>query len=59
MNGMQVKAKLWLSTSNFDRLEIHYIYKEVSWLNITKRELRILSGQCLNCIIPDKKILIN
>ena len=40
-----------------ERLEIHYTPKHGSWLNIAEIELRVLSGQCLNRRIPDKKIL--
>jgi hypothetical protein len=40
-----------------DRLEIHYTPKHGSWLNIAEIELRVLSGQCLNRRIPDKKTL--
>jgi hypothetical protein len=40
-----------------DRLEIHYTPKHGSWLNIAEIELRIVSTQCLNRRIPDKKTL--
>lgn len=40
-----------------DRLEMHYTPKHGSWLNIAEIELRVISGQCLNRRIPDKKIL--
>lgn len=40
-----------------DRLEIHYTPKHGSWLNIAEIELRIVSTQCLNRRIPDKKSL--
>jgi len=40
-----------------ERLEIHYTPKHGSWLNIAEIELRVLSGQCLNRRIPDKKTL--
>jgi hypothetical protein len=40
-----------------NKLEIHYIPKHGSWLNIAEIELRILIGQCLNRRIPDKTIL--
>lgn len=41
----------------FERLEIHYTPKHGSWLNIAEIELRVLTGQCLNRRIPDKKTL--
>ena len=40
-----------------DRLEIHYTPKHGSWLNIAEIELRVVSTQCLNRRIPDKKTL--
>lgn len=40
-----------------DRLEIHYTPKHGSWLNIAEIELRVITGQCLNRRIPDKKTL--
>jgi len=40
-----------------ERLEIHYTPKHGSWLNIAEIELRVLSGQCLNRRIHDKKTL--
>ena len=40
-----------------ERLEIHYTPKHGSWLNIAEIELRVLSGQCFNRRIPDKKTL--
>ena len=40
-----------------ERLEIHYTPKHGSWLNIAEIELRVLSDQCLNRRIPDKKTL--
>ena len=40
------------------RLEIHYTPKHGSWLNIAEIELRILTVQCLNRRIADKKFLI-
>jgi len=41
----------------FERLEIHYTPKHGSWLNIAEIELRVLTGQCLNRRIPDKRTL--
>ena len=40
-----------------ERLEIHCTPKHGSWLNIAEIELRVLSDQCLNRRIPDKKTL--
>lgn len=40
-----------------DRLEIHYTPKHASWLNMAEIELGILSRQCLDRRIPDKKTL--
>jgi hypothetical protein len=40
-----------------NKLEIHYIPKHGSWLNIAEIELRILISQCLNRRIPDKTSL--
>jgi len=40
-----------------DRLEIHYTPKHGSWLNIAEIELRVITGQCLNRRIPDKRML--
>jgi hypothetical protein len=40
-----------------ERLEIHYTPKHGSWLNIAEIELRVLTGQCLNRRISDKKTL--
>ena len=40
-----------------ERLEIHYMPKHGSWLNIAEIELRVLIGQCLNRRIPDAKTL--
>lgn len=40
-----------------DRLEIHYTPKHGSWLNIAEIELSILTRQCLQRRIPDKRSL--
>ena len=40
-----------------DKLEIHYIPKHGSWLNIAEIELSILSRQCLDQRIPDVSTL--
>ena len=40
-----------------DRLEMHYTPKHGSWLNIAEIELRVLTGQCLNRRVPDKRTL--
>jgi hypothetical protein len=38
-------------------LESHSTLKHVSWLNMAKYELSVLSRQCLNRRIPDKATL--
>lgn len=38
-----------------DRLEMHYTPKHGSWLNIAEIELSVLSRQCLDRRIPDRK----
>jgi DDE superfamily endonuclease len=40
-----------------DKLEIHYTPKHGSWLNIAEIELSILSRQCLNRRMGDKRLL--
>ena len=40
-----------------DRLDIHYTPKHGSWLNMAEIELGVLTRQCLNRRIPDKKTL--
>lgn len=40
-----------------DRLEIHHTPKHGSWLNIAEIELSILTRQCLQRRIPDKRSL--
>lgn len=40
-----------------ERLEIHYTPKHGSWLNIAEIELSVLTRQCLQRRIPDKKTL--
>lgn len=42
-----------------DRLEIHYTPKHGSWLDMAEIELSILSRQCLDQRIPDKKTIKN
>ncbi len=41
-----------------DKLEFHYTPKHGSWLNMAEIELSILTSQCLERRIPNKKILI-
>lgn len=41
-----------------ERLEIHYTPKHGSWLNMAEIELSVLTRQCLQRRIPDKKSLI-
>ena len=41
-----------------ERFEWHYTPKHGSWLNMAESELSVLSGQCLDRRIPDKKTLI-
>ena len=40
-----------------ERFEWHYTPKHGSWLNMAESELGVLSSQCLNRRIPDKKTL--
>jgi transposase len=40
-----------------EKLEIHYTPKHGSWLNVAECELSVLSRQCLNRRIPDRKTL--
>jgi hypothetical protein len=40
-----------------DRLEMHYTPKHGSWLNIAEIELSVLSRQCLDRRIPDRRAL--
>lgn len=40
-----------------DKLEFHYTPKHGSWLNMAEIELSVLSRQCLDRRIPDKKSL--
>ena len=40
-----------------DKLEFHYTPKHGSWLNMAEIELSVLSRQCLERRIPDKKFL--
>jgi hypothetical protein len=41
-----------------ERFEWHYTPRHGSWLNMAESELSVLSRQCLDRRIPDKKILI-
>jgi hypothetical protein len=41
----------------FERFEWHYSPTHGSWLNMAETELSVLSRQCLNRRIPDKKTL--
>jgi hypothetical protein len=41
-----------------ERFEWHYTPKHGSWLDLAESELSVLSGQCLDRHIPDKKTLI-
>ena len=41
-----------------ERFEWHYTPKHGSWLDMAKSELGVLSKQCLDRRIPDKKTLI-
>jgi hypothetical protein len=41
-----------------ERLEFHFTPKHGSWLNMAEIELNVLSSQCLDRRIPDKKLLI-
>ena len=41
-----------------ERFEWHYTPKHGSWLDLAKSELSVLSGQCLDRRIPDKKTLV-
>jgi DDE superfamily endonuclease len=40
-----------------ERFEWHYTPKHNSWLNMAESELSVLSGQCLDRRIPDKRTL--
>ena len=40
-----------------DKLEIHYTPKHGSWLNMAETELGILSRQCLDRRLEDRKVL--
>jgi hypothetical protein len=40
-----------------ERFEWHYTPKHGSWLNMAESELSVLSGQCLDRRIPDKRTL--
>ena len=41
-----------------ERFEWHYTPKHGSWLDLAESELSVLSGQCLDRGIPDKKTLV-
>ena len=41
-----------------ERFEWHYTPKHGSWLDLAESELSVLSGQCLDRRIPDKKTLV-
>ena len=41
-----------------ERFEWHYTPKHGSWLDMAESELAVLSTQCLDRRIPDKKVLI-
>jgi hypothetical protein len=41
-----------------ERLEFHFTPKHGSWLNMAEIELNVLSSQCLDRRIPDKKLLV-
>ena len=40
-----------------ERLEIHYVQKQGSWLNISEIEIGVLSRQCLSRRIPDRETM--
>ncbi len=42
-----------------ERLEIHYIPKPGSWLNMAEIEFSVLQSQCLDRRIPDQATLIS
>ena len=42
-----------------ERFEWHYTPKHGSWLNLAESELGVLSSQCLDRRIPDKRTLID
>ena len=42
-----------------ERLEIHYVPKHGSWLDMAETELSVLSRQCLDRRIPDREALIS
>jgi transposase len=39
------------------RLEFHYVPKHASWLNMVEIEIGVLSGQCLDRRLPDRRTL--
>jgi len=41
-----------------ERFEWHYTPKHGSWLDLAESELGVLSSQCLDRRIPDKKTLV-
>jgi hypothetical protein len=41
-----------------ERFEWHYTPKHGSWLDMAESELSVLSGQCLDRRIPDKRTLL-
>ena len=41
-----------------ERFEWHYTPKHGSWLDLAESELGVLSSQCLDRRIPDKKTII-
>ena len=40
-----------------ERLEIHYTPKHGSWLNMAEIEIGVLTRQCLDRRIPDRRVL--
>jgi hypothetical protein len=41
-----------------ERFEWHYTPKHGSWLDLAESELSVLTGQCLDRRIPDKRTLV-
>ena len=42
-----------------ERFEWHYTPKHGSWLDMAESELSVLTGQCLDRRIPDKRTLVD
>jgi transposase len=41
------------------RLEFHYTPKHASWLNMVEIEIGVLRGQCLDCRIGEREVLVS